>query len=126
MATKTTGAELKAFYDDKNFWPEGTWHEDEEVTIDGASVPDDFDFYAVSDVATLVIANGFVTNNDGDDLGSFEGYFKKWRKQQSTAFLAVEVSHDKLEAVKAAIIAAGGKVSQVQAPEKLIPPRERG
>lgn len=43
MATKTTGAEFKAFYSDKAWWPDGTWHEDEEVSIDGAQVDDDTD-----------------------------------------------------------------------------------
>jgi hypothetical protein len=110
MATKTTGAEFKAFYEDKTFWPEGAWHEDEEVTIDGAEPPEDFDLSSVPDNTKLVLANGYVTNTDGDELGSFEGYFRKWRKKQTTTFLSVEVPHEKAESVKAAIIAAGGRV----------------
>jgi hypothetical protein len=110
MATKTTGAEFKAFYSDKAWWPDGTWHEDEEVSIDGAQVDDDTDLSSVEDGGRLVLANGYVTNEQGDELGSFEGYFRKWRKKQTTAFLAVEVPLDKADAVKAAIIAAGGKV----------------
>jgi hypothetical protein len=111
MATKTTGAEFKAFYEDKTFWPEDVWHEDEEVTIEGAATPEDFDLSSVPDAAKLVLANGYVTNEDGDDLGSFEGYFRKWRKKQTTSFLAVEVPHEKVDAVKAAVIAAGGRVN---------------
>ena len=110
MATKTTGAEFKAFYSDKAFWPDGTWHEDEEVTIDDELPPDGFDLSNVADNARMVLSNGYVTNEQDEDLGSFDGYFRKWRKKQTTAYLAVEVPHEKAEAVKAAIIAAGGKV----------------
>ena len=108
--TKTTRAEFRAFCTDKAWWPDGTWHEDEEVSIDGAQVDDDTDLSSVEDGGRLVLANGYVTNEQGDELGSFEGYFRKWRKKQTTAFLAVEVPLDKADAVKAAIIAAGGKV----------------
>lgn len=111
MATKTTGAEFKAFYSDDAFWPEGTWHEDEEVTIDGELPPDDFDLSAVADNARMVLSNGCVTNKQNEELGSFDGYFRKWRKKQTTTFLAVEVPHEKADAVKEAIIAAGGKVN---------------
>lgn len=110
MATKTTGAEFKAFYADQAFWPDGIWHEDEEVTIDGKPLPDDLEMANVADDARMVLAHGFVTNVQGDDLGSFEGYFRKWRKVQATMFWAVEVPREKAEAVRAAIIAAGGKV----------------
>ncbi len=110
MATKTTGAEFKAFYEDKTFWPEGTWHEDEEVTIDGKLPPDGFDLSNVADNARMVLANGYVINEQDEELGSFDGYFRKWRKKQTTTFMAVEVPQEKAEAGKAAIIAAGGKV----------------
>lgn len=108
MATKTTGAEFKAFYYDKAWWSDGTWHEYEEISVDGQPAPEDL--ADISDGAKVVVANGYVTNEAGDDLGSFEGYFRKWRKKQVTAFLAVEVPLEKVESVKSAIIAAGGKV----------------
>lgn len=110
MATKTTGAEFKMFYSDKAWWPDGVWHEDEEITIEGEPPADDFDLSEVADDVRMVLANGYVTNDKGDDLGSFDGYFRKWRKKQATAFLAVEVPLGKVGSVKAAIIAAGGKV----------------
>ena len=110
MATKTTGAEFKAFYSDEEWWPKGTWHEDEEVSIDGVQADDDTDLSLVADGGRLVLSNGYVTNTEGVDLGSFEGYFRKWRKKQTTAVLAVEVPLNKVESVTAAIIAAGGKV----------------
>lgn len=110
MATKTTGAEFKAFYRDKTFWPKDAWHEEEEITIDGAAPPFGFDLDSVPDNANLVLANGYVSNENGDELGSFEGYFRKWRNKQTTKFLAVEVPNEKINEVKDAIIEAGGKV----------------
>jgi len=49
---------------------------------------------------------------DGDEGPSLETYFRRWRKKQTTTFLTVECDHTKLEAVKAAIKAAGGKISK--------------
>lgn len=108
MATKATGAEFKLFYNNEKLW-QGKWHEDEEVTVDGVLADAEFDLSTVADESRLTISHGYVANEAGDDLGSFEGYFRKWRKAQATAFLAVEVPLDKVDAVKAAIIKAGGK-----------------
>lgn len=113
MATKTTGAEWKRFYADPQFWPEGAWHEDEEVTIDGRTAGDDDDLSMLNDTAAVTVAGGivFVQAND-DDGPTLEAYFKRWRKQQNTVFLAVEVPREKAEAVRAAIANAGGKVAR--------------
>jgi hypothetical protein len=115
MTVKATGAEVKAFYTAEKFWPKGTIHEDEVITIDGIA----FDEGSIdlgtelSDTCIVAITDGYVTNDTYDkDLGSFESYFKKWRKQQNTAFLSVAVPKDKLDAVLAAIKAAGGKVNK--------------
>ena len=110
MATKTTGAEFKAFYSDPLWWPEGIWHEDEEVTICGLEPPDDFDLADVADAAILVISGGYVSDADSNDLGSFEGYFRKWRKKQTTATFLVECDLAKVGYVKACVKTAGGKV----------------
>jgi hypothetical protein len=113
MATKTTGVELKAFYSDTTFWPEGVYHEDDEVIIDGVHRTDDQDIIDIPDEARVVVAGGVVLDLpgvDNDQAPSFEGYFKKWRKQQTTAFFTGECPKDILDAVLAAIVAAGGKV----------------
>jgi len=112
MATKTIGAEFKAFYEDKAFWPEGVWHEDEKITIDGVFQSEYLDFGSIPNNSQITLASGHVTNDNGDDFGSFEDYFRKWQKQQKTTFLTVEVPHEKAESVKAAIIVAGGKVKK--------------
>ena len=115
MTVKATGAEVKSFYTDEKFWPKGVIHEDEVITIDGIAADEgsvDLE-QDLSDTCIVEITDGYVTNETYDkDLGSFEAYFKKWRKQQDTAFLSVSVPKDKLDAVLSAIKAAGGKVNK--------------
>lgn len=111
MATKTTGAEFKRFYEDEVFWPnDGTYHEDETVFVDGAHVGD-WDSENIADAAQLTLSGGIVL---GPKLigkePSFEAYFKRWKKQQSTTIFAVECSNESKDAVVEAIKAAGGKV----------------
>lgn len=107
---KVTGSEWKRFYADAEAWPEGAWHEDGEITIDGNAPPEDFDFSAVPDAATLTVAGGVVYLKEMEEGPSLEAHFKRWRKRQTTATLIVEVPHEATEAVRAAIAAAGGKV----------------
>ncbi len=115
MTTKTTGAEFKRFYNDKEIWPDDTWAEDEVVTVDGSSFKNDdgmFDYDTIPDAAIVTVAEGYVDGPQFDGEGpSFETYFKRWKKKQTTATLIVECPLDKVDAVKAAIKAAGGKVS---------------
>ena len=107
---KVTGSEWKRFYADAEAWPDGAWHEDEDITVDGKTPGDDFDFSAVPDVAMLTVTGGVVYWKDTDEGPSLEAHFKRWRKRQTTTVLVVEVPHEAAEAVRAAIAAAGGKV----------------
>lgn len=115
MATKTTGAELKRFYQDATFWPQdhgNTWHDDETITVGGAVLSRADDIGTISDSAVVTIEGGIVFGPQwkNDDEPSFEGYFKRWRKLQKTKSFVVECDESKLDAVLAAIKAAGGKV----------------
>lgn len=113
MATKTTGAEIQAFYDDKDFWPDenakgSVWHEELALKVNGTE-SDDHEIPSLNANDQVTIIAGWVSAEgpyEADCL--FETYFKRWRKIQNTAHLAVSVPKDKLEAVKAAIKAAGG------------------
>jgi hypothetical protein len=108
---RTTGAEFWRFYEDKTYWPEGSWHDDTSLTVNGKEV-DDYTRENIPDDSKLVIEGGVVYLDErGNDDAGFESFFRKWRKAQDTEFLAVEVPKDKLGAVKAAIKAAGGKVA---------------
>ena len=111
MATKTTGAEFKRFYKDPAFWPDGVWHEDETVTVNGEEVGPNGELGKIADDAVVTVDGGIVLGPKWkENEPSFEGYFKSWRKQQTTKSFVVECDESKLEAVKAAIKAAGGRV----------------
>lgn len=114
MSVKMSGAEYKRFYSDPEFWPEGVWNEDAEITVDGNEQPDGIDVETLSDNAVVIIEDGVVCGPQWEfgDSPSLETYFRRWRKKQTTTFLTVECDHAKLEAVKAAIKAAGGKISK--------------
>ena len=112
MTAKTTGAELKLFYFDDAFWPDGAWHTNEEIEVDGMPLSEDIGIEDVPDGAVVKIAGGVVIGlpNWGDDGPSFEARFKEWRKAQSTVLFVVECAKDKKWAVRAAIRAAGGRI----------------
>lgn len=113
MATKTTGAEFKRFYNDKKFWPDDgdTYHDDAVLTVDGKVQVDGVDADTLADAAVVTIEGGFVCGPAlmGEEP-SLEAYFKRWLKTQTTASFLVECDASMLDAVKAAILAAGGRV----------------
>lgn len=113
MATKTTGAEFKRFYSDKEFWPHSNdiCHDYEYITVNGEDIDGDFDLMSVQDDALMTIEGGGVYDGKHPNKEqSFEGYFKKWRKKQSNVVLVIEVSKDRLDQMAEAIKAAGGKI----------------
>lgn len=116
---KMTGREWNRFYKDAKAWPKGTWHEDEEIKIDGKAVGDNFDLTDIRDTSIVTLSGGIVYFDnppvDGyfdqtQNAPSLEAHFKQWRKRQNTTSMVVEVANEKAEAVRAAIVAAGGKV----------------
>lgn len=107
---KTTGAEFWRFYNDDAYWPEGAWHEDSVVKVNG-QVVEDYDEHTIPNDAQVEIDGGVILLDErGDKSVNFETQFKKWRKAQDTTVLFVDCPNDKLDAIKAAIKAAGGKV----------------
>jgi hypothetical protein len=118
MPTKTTGLELQAFYNDDDYWKnapgqaEGFWHEEIMLEVNGKEVPEDFSIAndLQPDDQVVIIDGTVLSSIPNVDAQLFESFFKKWRKVQSIGYLAVEAPKDKLDAIKAAIRAAGGKV----------------
>ena len=108
---KVTGAEWKRFYTDDEAWPAGAWHDGEDIEIDGALAPD-IDLSEVSDDSIMKLSGGAMYMNDTDEGSSFETYFKRWRQSQSTTVLIVEVANEYADAVRDAIVSAGGKVKK--------------
>lgn len=120
MATKTTGAELRAFYNDDAYWqksPDSSsdeiWHEELVLVVNGVEKTDDFSINEdLADDDKVTIIDGVILSTiDAFGARSFESFFRAWRKLQSTAHFTVTVPKEKLEAVKAAIKAAGGSCS---------------
>lgn len=116
MSTKTNGAEYKAYIaeSDSKWWPESSWMEEELLTVDGLSTESmtDFDSGNIADESAVTIEGGTYYNSmDDDDPISLETHFKRWRKAQTTVRISVEVHKDKLDGLKAAIKANGGRVA---------------
>jgi hypothetical protein len=112
MTIKTTGAEFIKFYSDDSAWPgeKGeVYHEDEKVLVNGDPVED---FDSIPADAVVSIAGGFLVGPDWKhgEGPSFETYFKRWRKKQSTTSFVVECGVDKRDTVMSAVRQAGGRV----------------
>lgn len=108
MTTKTTGAEWKRFYTDKTVWPDGAYHEDVVVHINGVHNPE-ASLEDVPDDAEILIESGYIMLPDGKDSDLNESFIK-WRDAQNIANGLFEAPKELMETVKAAITAAGGKV----------------
>jgi hypothetical protein len=127
MPTKTNGAEWIRFYKDPAIWGPAGWstyyHEDMTIWVDGIAHHDgDDDDVSLDEIppeAKVIIECG-VLRYQGDerlperlriyDLANVETVFRKWRKAQRITSLVIEVPHENLDAVKAAVTAAGGKI----------------
>jgi hypothetical protein len=107
---KTTGAEFKRFYSDATTWPDDVWHDDECVLVDGGAWDHPEGYEAIPDAAKVEVSDGGVYGLPNNKEISFEGYFKQWRKRQTTTTFLVECDLTKVDEVKAAVKAAGGKV----------------
>ena len=123
MAAKCTGAEFKRFYTDPAFWVEPknaagdpneeyTYHDDAVFLLNGKETDEEFDPDNVADADIVSVEGGIVYGAVvGPKEPTLESYLRRWLKDQKTTSFLVECDKTKLEAVKAAIKAAGGKVS---------------
>ena len=109
MSVKTTGAVFKKFYDDPSVWLEGYYHDDTVIMVDG-NPDDDTDLSEVKDASVIVVHSGWIINAEGDAVVDLGTALKRWLRKQGTVSLIVECDASQVEAVKAAIKAAGGKV----------------
>ena len=106
---KTDGATFKRFYLDEKAWPDGQYHDDVCFRVNGKSV-DGVETDKLADTDTVEFEGGGVVSASDDDLGSFDEFFSEWLSRQDTVRNVFECSPSVLEAVKAAIVAAGGRV----------------
>ncbi|MEJ6002501.1 hypothetical protein [Paucibacter soli] len=108
MSITLTGAQFKRYYEDPAWWPDGAFHDDNEIFVNGTKT-DDLDVESMKDTDKVEIRGGIVCYDDGDDM-DMVSHASEWLKAQSTAALMIEAPLDKLDAIKAAVIAAGGTV----------------
>ena len=113
MAVKMTGAEYKSFMAED--WHDGYYMDDYAVSINGEV----FDAIesglesaeeAMQSTDKVAIVEGAVFDKDGAYVSSLEAYFKAWRKARTTTTIVVECQKDKFDAIRDAIITAGGKI----------------
>lgn len=115
MTVKCTGSEWNAFYHDPEFWPEGAWWDDAEITVNGVLIDENHspNVDDINDDDLVKITNGVVYLHEDDTDGpSLEAHFKRWRKQQNTASFVVEVPKTQEALLIALIVNAGGKVKR--------------
>lgn len=115
MSVKLTGAEIKAFYADATFWPDGRWHEDESVSIEGIDQASGFeDVEDYLDEAKIVLEGGIVYDErigHVSEVCSVESLFKRWRKAQTVSLVMIEVPKDlDAEKLSEALKSIGAKV----------------
>lgn len=112
MNVKTTGAELKAFIDDDAFWDQGggAWHEDTIYRVNGGNAYNDLDVDLLDDDDVVIIEGGHVFFEESEEALALTTFFRRWRRQQNTAHLAVSIDKERLEDLKEAIKAVGGRI----------------
>lgn len=110
-AVMTTGVIWNLFYADPAAWPEGAYHDDTLLAINGKEAPDG-ELENLAADAVIEIRSGYVMLPDGSDA-SLSEHFRKWdaaRLGQGVVVGSFRVGKDKLEAVRAAILEAGGEL----------------
>lgn len=115
MTVKMSGEEFKRFWSDKKAWPGNdgdTYVEDEVISVGDIEHVDGVETADIKDTDIVKINGGYIysTADTSLDGKSLETHFKQWKKNQSRATLLVECDKALEESIKAAIIAAGGKI----------------
>jgi hypothetical protein len=106
------GSDFRAFLADKNVWSNGVYVDDVLIVIDGNEFGDDVDLdnlYIHPD-ANVEIQSGDVMHA-GERAYSLLAYYRQWAKEQGDVRIVVTVPHGRMDAVRAAIEAAGGIIS---------------
>ncbi len=96
---KVIGKVFKEFYRDEKFWGPETYHEDTILLINDDTFNEDtWQIEDIKDTDIVTIDGGFIVNHpDLEDGCSFEKFYAKWLKQQTTTRILIEISNDKLE-----------------------------
>lgn len=109
-AVKMTGADLKRFYNDDALWVDGMFQEDAEIHINGKQASDTLDADKVDNAAAVEIRGGDVMSGEGDYVCSLPELAQRWFDAQTHTIVTVKIEKSKLEALRAAVKAAGGEI----------------
>ena len=104
---KITASEWLVFVNDGEFWG-GNYMDDIYAAVNDEEI-DDANIKNMAASAKITIF-GHVCNQEGRYLRSLGAQIKLWRKKQTTTTFVVEVKKENLEALKSAIVSAGGKI----------------
>lgn len=103
---KTTGVNFKKFYSDPDMWPEGYWHEDEIVCVNGVRIEELYE--EMPDDAKVTIEGGCIVSEEGVHIDSMESLFRKWKKKQTSTYIITLVPNDKMDQFIKAVKAVKG------------------
>lgn len=111
MSLVINGAQWNAFYNDPAIWGKNDgsiYYDDVCLIVNGEQLAEGHPHENFADSDSIKIESGVVYYpNDSRELASV---IRSWLKKQTKTFLVVECDVKNLDAVKAAIKAAGGKV----------------
>lgn len=105
---KTNGHTFLKFYEDKAWWPEEAWHEDDLTVINGILM--DHLEIPVPANAVVEIEGGIMHGIPNEGI-SFEDYFKQWLEIQNSVSILVTCNPAQLELIRDLVTRAGGRVS---------------
>lgn len=106
MTVKTTGAELKRFWNSPI--PDGHWFEDEILVVDGKEFDNTQSVLDIADNSIVTLEGGAVINDPKER--SVEALFRAWKKRQDTVTLVIEVKRPDEDRVRAALKSLDAKV----------------
>lgn len=119
---KTSGAEFKRYYNDEAAWPEGAFHEDALIHVNGVSMGDDGIYVdAIDDNAEVVFESGIVMGLANDADMEMADHFAQWKRAQIFTSVIVDIEPEKLAQLEAAVLAMGGTLRGVQTDKSSMP-----
>lgn len=108
MTLKLKGADLKAFMEDREFWWDGRWYEEAELSINGGPWFD-WDGEEIKDTDSLRWRGGVVYDGPDDRDGyGLQPKLLAWLKGRVHTLVVLEIHKDHLAAVKELINATPG------------------
>ena len=115
---RTFGAEFKA-WENSDWGSPDAWWDDYQLFVNGEEVGLDYDTSTIPDDATVEVHDGvlFLDAMGKKDMHP-KTHFDRWKKAQTNAAVLVDLPKGKLEELKAAVKALGGKVIEKPAATK--------